>query len=34
VLQASPGRPVRLNWVDAYGYRNSATIRPAAGPPQ
>jgi S1-C subfamily serine protease len=34
VLQASPGKPVRLNWVDAYGYRNSATIRPAAGPPQ
>ena len=34
VLQASPGKPVRLDWVDTYGYSNGATIRPAAGPPQ
>jgi S1-C subfamily serine protease len=34
VLQLSPGKPVLLRWTDGYGYGRSATIRPAAGPPQ
>jgi S1-C subfamily serine protease len=34
VLQASPGKALRIDWTDSYGYSNSATIRPTAGPPQ
>ncbi len=34
VLQLSPGKPVLLRWTDGYGYSRSATVRPAAGPPQ
>jgi S1-C subfamily serine protease len=34
LLQISPGSPLTIVWTDGYGYSNSATVRPAAGPPQ
>jgi S1-C subfamily serine protease len=34
VLQAVPGKPLRVTWVDSFGSRTTATIRPTAGPPQ
>jgi S1-C subfamily serine protease len=34
VLQASPGKPLVLSWVDSVRTTRSATVRPAAGPPQ
>jgi S1-C subfamily serine protease len=34
VLQASPGKPLQLRWTDAFGNVSTATVRPAAGPPQ
>jgi S1-C subfamily serine protease len=34
LLQVSPGTALRLAWIDQYGNANSATVRPASGPPQ
>ena len=34
LFQVSPGTPLRLTWIDQSGYANSATVRPASGPPQ
>jgi S1-C subfamily serine protease len=34
LFQASPGKAYRLSWIDRYGDTNSATVRPASGPPQ
>jgi S1-C subfamily serine protease len=34
ILQVSPGKPLGISWVDSAGSRRSATVRPAAGPPQ
>jgi S1-C subfamily serine protease len=34
VLTVSPGKPLLLRWLDGYGSTRSATVRPAAGPPQ
>jgi S1-C subfamily serine protease len=34
VLQASPGKAVRVTWVDAVTGNESATVRLVAGPPQ
>jgi S1-C subfamily serine protease len=34
LFQASPGSAFRLVWVDQYGTRHSATVRPVSGPPQ
>jgi hypothetical protein len=33
MLRARPGRAVRLDWVDALGNAETATVRPVAGPP-
>jgi S1-C subfamily serine protease len=32
--QASAGSTYRIAWIDGYGNANSASIRPASGPPQ
>jgi S1-C subfamily serine protease len=34
VLQAVPGKPIRLTWTDSFGNSTTATVRPTAGPPQ
>jgi S1-C subfamily serine protease len=34
MLQAVPGKPLRLTWTDTTGATNRATVRPSAGPPQ
>jgi S1-C subfamily serine protease len=34
VLQAVPGKPLRIAWTDIAGATRTATVRPAAGPPQ
>ncbi len=34
VLQVAPGKPLGLSWVDGFRSTRSATVRPAAGPPQ
>jgi S1-C subfamily serine protease len=34
VLQSSPGRTVRIAWIDPVSGRTSATVRLVAGPPQ
>jgi S1-C subfamily serine protease len=34
VLQSSPGRVVRITWIDPVSGRTSATVRLVAGPPQ
>jgi S1-C subfamily serine protease len=34
LLQVSPGSPLTIVWTDGYGDTNSATVRPATGPPQ
>ena len=34
MLQASPGKPIRLSWTDSFGSTSTAVVRPAAGPPQ
>jgi S1-C subfamily serine protease len=34
VLRSSPGRTVRITWIDAYSGKTNATVRLAAGPPQ
>ena len=34
VLRVSPGTRVQLGWLDPDGYRHTASVRPAAGPPQ
>jgi S1-C subfamily serine protease len=34
VLQASPGKTVRVSWIDPSAGRTSATVRLVAGPPQ
>jgi S1-C subfamily serine protease len=34
ILQVSPGKPLGVSWVDGSGSTRSATVRPAAGPPQ
>jgi S1-C subfamily serine protease len=34
VLQASPGKTVRITWIDSAAGRTSASVRLVAGPPQ
>jgi S1-C subfamily serine protease len=34
MLQAVPGKPLRIRWVDVYSRGHAATVRPASGPPQ
>ena len=34
MLQAVPGRPLRLVWLDVFSRSHAATVRPASGPPQ
>jgi S1-C subfamily serine protease len=34
VLRISPGTAVKVRWLDSYGGTHTATVRPAAGPPQ
>jgi S1-C subfamily serine protease len=34
VLHSSPGRAVRITWIDAYEGTTNATVRLVAGPPQ
>jgi S1-C subfamily serine protease len=34
VLQSSPGRAVRIAWIDPVSGRTNATVRLVAGPPQ
>ena len=34
VLQASPGKTVRVTWIEPSGPRTSASVRLVAGPPQ
>jgi S1-C subfamily serine protease len=34
ILQVTPGKPLGISWVDGFGTKRSATVRPAAGPPQ
>ena len=34
VLQASPGKTVRVTWIDPSGRKTSAAVRLVAGPPQ
>ncbi len=34
VLQSSPGRTVKITWIDGYDGKASATVRLTAGPPQ
>ena len=34
VLQASPGKTVRITWIDPAAGKTSAAVRLVAGPPQ
>jgi S1-C subfamily serine protease len=34
MLQAAPGKPLRLSWTNSFGSTSTATVRPPAGPPQ
>jgi S1-C subfamily serine protease len=34
ILRVSPGKPLGISWVDGFGSTRSATVKPAAGPPQ
>lgn len=34
ILQAVPGKALRISWIDSGGTTTSATVHPAAGPPQ
>jgi len=34
LFTVAPGTALTIAWTDGYGYQSSATVRPAAGPPQ
>lgn len=34
ILQVTPGKPLTISWVDGFGTKHNASVRPAAGPPQ
>ena len=34
LFTVAPGSALTITWTDGYGYTTSATVRPAAGPPQ